>query len=195
MAEMTIPTNWTERLTDQLAWHWEHHLRPGLDGLTDDEYLWEPVPGCWSLRPRGESTAPVQAGGGDLVAEFAFPEPDPPPVTTIAWRTAHLLVGIFGMRSASHFGAPQVDYTTAVWPASAADALDSLDAEYATWMVGVRSLDDDALARPVGEAEGPFAEHAMADLILHITREVIHHGAEILLLRDLHRATGGAALA
>jgi hypothetical protein len=34
----------------------------------------------------------------------------------------------------------------------------------------------------------------MSALILHITREVIHHGAEILLLRDLYRATGGAAL-
>jgi hypothetical protein len=21
-----------------------------LDGLTDQEYFWEPVPGCWSLR-------------------------------------------------------------------------------------------------------------------------------------------------
>jgi hypothetical protein len=31
----------------------------------------------------------------------------------------------------------------------------------------------------------------MAALVLHINREAIHHGAEILLLRDLyrHRAT------
>jgi hypothetical protein len=26
----------------------------------------------------------------------------------------------------------------------------------------------------------------MATLVLHISREVIHHGAEIALLRDLH---------
>ena len=24
-------------------------LRGRLEGLTDDEYLWEPVPGCWSV--------------------------------------------------------------------------------------------------------------------------------------------------
>jgi hypothetical protein len=27
----------------------------------------------------------------------------------------------------------------------------------------------------------------MAALVLHISRETIHHGAEIMLLRDLHR--------
>jgi hypothetical protein len=30
----------------------------------------------------------------------------------------------------------------------------------------------------------------MAELIVHINREVMHHGAEICLLRDLYRATG-----
>ena len=30
----------------------------------------------------------------------------------------------------------------------------------------------------------------MAALVLHIHREVIHHGAEVLLLRDLWRARG-----
>jgi hypothetical protein len=180
--------DWTAQLTDQLAWHWDNHLRPRLDGLTDDEYFWEPVPGCWSLRPRGESTAPVEAGAGDLVADFAFPEPDPPPVTTIAWRLGHLLVGIFGMRNASHFGGPPVDYTTVEWPATASEALARLDVEYGTWMAAISGLDADALARPVGEAEGPFAEYPMAALILHIHREVIHHGAEVLLLRDLYRA-------
>ena len=29
-------------------------------------------------------------------------------------------------------------------------------------------------------------------LVLHVHREVIHHGAEILLLRDLYRATTSA---
>jgi hypothetical protein len=34
----------------------------------------------------------------------------------------------------------------------------------------------------------------MAELIAHINREVMHHGGEIGLLRDLHRATGGARI-
>ena len=49
-------------------------------------------------------------------------------------------------------------------------------------------LDAAALARPCGPAEGPFAAYPMAALVLHINREVIHHGAEVALLRDLYRA-------
>ena len=47
-------------------------------------------------------------------------------------------------------------------------------------------LDDAGLAEPCGPAEGPYAEESMATLVLHINREVIHHGAEIALLRDLY---------
>jgi hypothetical protein len=61
-----------------------------------------------------------------------------------------------------------------------------LDDEYARWISGVRGLDDDGLARPCGPAEGPYADHPMSVLVLHINREVIHHGAEMALLRDLY---------
>ena len=39
-----------------------------------------------------------------------------------------------------------------------------------------------------GSARGCSAELPLAALVLHINREVIHHGAEIALLRDLYRA-------
>jgi hypothetical protein len=187
----TTALDWTAELVDQLDLHWTTQLRPRLDGLTDDEYTWEPVPGCWSLRPRAEATTPMAAGAGDLVLDFAFPEPDPPPVTTIAWRMGHLIVGVLGARVASHFGGPPVDYMTYEWPATAAGALAALDANYAAWIAGVRNLDDARLADPVGPAEGPWAEKAYATLVLHINREMIHHGAEIALLRDLYTATQG----
>ena len=38
---------------DQLEWHWSNQLRARLAGLTDEEYFWEPVADCWSVRPRG----------------------------------------------------------------------------------------------------------------------------------------------
>lgn len=47
-------------------------------GLTDEEYLWEPAPGGWSLRRRGEATSPMAYGAGDWVLDFALPEPKPP---------------------------------------------------------------------------------------------------------------------
>lgn len=77
---------WNPLLREQFDWHWINQLRDRLGGLTDDEYFWEPAPGCWSVRPRGTGTAPVQAGSGAMTIDFAMPEPDPPPFTTIAWR-------------------------------------------------------------------------------------------------------------
>ena len=179
--------DWTFQLAEQLDWHWRAQLRPRLNGLTDEEYRWEPVPGAWNVRPRGTSTAPLAIGDGDFTIDFARPEPDPPPVTTIAWRLGHITVGVLGMRAASHFGGPPLDYATYRYPGDAASALDQLDSAYATWMAGVRGLSPDRLARPIGAAEGPWAEHSMAELVLHINRETMHHGAEIALLRDLYR--------
>ena len=51
----------------------------------------------------------------------------------------------------------------------------------------MRGLDEAALVKPVGPAEGQWAERPMAELVLHINREAIHHAAEILLLQDLYR--------
>ncbi|MFP5347486.1 MAG: DinB family protein [Actinomycetes bacterium] len=184
-AEQRRQVDWNNELVEQLDWHWRHQLRPRLDGLTDDEYFWEPVADCWNVRPRGRSNAPVQAGSGELTIDFAYPEPEPAPVTTIAWRLGHILVGVLGMRIASHFGGPPLDYETYDYPGTAADALDRLDELYSAWTAGVRSLGAAGLARPCGPAEGPFADYPMASLVLHINREMIHHGAEIALLRDL----------
>jgi hypothetical protein len=50
--------DWSDELHAQLDWHWQHQLRPRLDGLTDEEYLWEPVPGCWSIRGRTDGPGP-----------------------------------------------------------------------------------------------------------------------------------------
>lgn len=177
--------DWTTELHDQLDWHWQHHVRPRLDGITDDEYFWQPVPGSWTVRPRAEH--PDGGGTGDFTVDFVYPEPVPPPVTTISWRLAHVIVGVLGMRAASHFGGPAMSYQDFPYAGTAAEALDQLDSAYANWIGGVKSLDADALARPVGPAEGPFAEYPMAALVLHINRETIHHCAEVLLLRDLYR--------
>jgi hypothetical protein len=124
------------------------------------------------------------------VPDFAMPEPDPAPVTTIAWRLGHVIVGVFGMRNASHFGGPPIDYMTHDWTGHAATALAQLDEHYRRWITGVESMDEHRLAQPVGPAEGPYAELPYAALVLHINREAIHHLAEVLLLRDLYRHRG-----
>jgi hypothetical protein len=178
---------WNEALVDQLDWHWQHQLRPGFDGLTDEEYLWEPVPGCWNIRPVGASSTPDAVGSGAYRLDHAYPPPDPPPVTTIAWRLGHIITGVLGQRAASHFGGPAVDLETFPYAGTAGQALHQLDDAYRYWTEGVRALGEEGLNRPCGPAEGPFAEYPLATLVLHINRETIHHGAEISLLRDLFR--------
>lgn len=175
-----------DELIGQVQWHWDSQARPRLDGLTDEEYFWEPYPGGWNIRPRGTSTAPIAAGGGEYTIDFAFPEPVPAPLTTIAWRLGHILVGVLGARNASHFGGPAVDYQSFEYPGTAVGALKLLDEYYGRWIDGVRSLGEDGLDRPCGPAEGEFAQHSMAALVLHINREIIHHLAEVALLRDLY---------
>jgi hypothetical protein len=181
---MTTP-DYSHLLADQIDWHWRNQLRPRFDGLTDEEYLWEPVPG-WSVRPRGTGDAPIQAGSGAFTIDFAYPEPVPPPFTTIAWRIGHMVVGVLAMRNASHFGRAPVDYESFDYAGTADAALSQLDQEYARWLDGVRGLGSEGLARPCGPAEGPYGEEPMATLVLHISRELIHHGAEVALLRDLY---------
>jgi hypothetical protein len=179
--------DWTTLLLEQLTDHWDLQVRRPLDDLTDDEYLWEPGPGAWSIRPRNEARPAMSAGAGELVAEFDFPAPEPPPITTIAWRLGHVIVGVFANRNAAHFGGPPSSYETTEWSGTAKGALAQLDDAYAGWVAGVRTLDEARLAQPVGPSEGPYAEHSYAALVLHIHREAIHHMAEVALLRDLYR--------
>lgn len=183
--------DWTDQLADQLEYHWTGHLRPRLEGLTDAEYHFSPAPDdrTWGVRPRGTGSADVQAGSGDFTIDFAYPEPRPAPLTTIAWRIGHVVVGVLGARWHDHFGGPPHDYMTHEFAGDAVGGLAQLDRTYAGWMEGVRGLDDDALAAPVGEAEGHWSAAPMATLVLHIHREVIHHGAELCLLRDLYAHT------
>ena len=174
-------------LLDQLTFHYEGHLRPKLAGMSDEEYLFEPVPGCWSIRARAQARSPMAGGAGDIVCDFAWPEPDPPPFTTIAWRLAHVSIGIFAMRAAWHFAGPAVSYQSATYPPHAADALNLLDESYTRWVQGIAGLDDDSLFDPVGDTEPFLAGAPMAEIVVHVNREAIHHLAEVLVIRDLWR--------
>lgn len=118
--------DWNAELVGQLEYHWQHQLRPRLDGLTDDEYFWQPVPGCWTISRRGESAAPVSLGAGEFTMDYDMPPHDREPVTTIAWRLAHL-IDVFGPPDASHFGDPPADHPASGYPGSAKGALRQLD--------------------------------------------------------------------
>lgn len=185
-----MDVDWCEEVVDQLDAHWRLRLRPRLDGLTDDEYFWQPVPDCWTVSRRGDSNAPISFGAGEFTLDYAEPPHETEPVTTIAWRLAHVIVNL-ASSNGKRFGRPPVDLHTFRFAGTAAEALRQLDEQYGIWVEGVRGLGTAGLAQPQGEPPA-FAHAPLVKKMLYSNVEVIHHGAEICLLRDLYLRNGTA---
>ena len=141
MSPKTNEKQVVDQLADQLEFHWTNQLRPRLDGLTDDEYFWCPVPNCWTVIPTVRSTSPTpsrslrrspRSRGGSRTSSSA------------CWRCA---------TTRTSTGRPR----TTSWPyaTDAATALRQLDDAYGKWIGGVRALTDDELNRPCGPPRGP----------------------------------------
>jgi hypothetical protein len=156
---------------------WER-LAARLRGLTDEEYRWEPTRSAWTVR---------QVDDGTWQADWADPEPDPAPVTTIAWRMWHLGSDCLAdYLDRSPDGRP-LEVTGTRWYGDAASAQHDLGTAAGAFRSAMLALGEDGIRQPLGPAWGRFAEASWADLLVHANDELAHHGAEIALLRDLHR--------
>ncbi len=144
-----------------------------LQGLTDDEYFWEPVDGCWTVRSDGDR----------WLADFE-PAADPPPFTTIAWRLWHIgpdCLDSYARRAFERPGPRPEEEAVG----TAAEAIADLERALDNFLAGLRAKGDNIWDK-LGPNFGPFAESSFVDLGLHAYREVVHHGAEIGVLRDLY---------
>ncbi|WP_399921086.1 DinB family protein [Streptomyces kanamyceticus] len=184
-----------ERLTNRMA----GPIMDSGDGadtkvgpITDEEYLWEPVPECWSVRRRVDgpgSRATVLVGTGEWGRDAAsYPHPSPPPFTTIAWRLSHLseMLTLRADHTAGGHALTRDDYFVS---GDAAGAVAAFDAGAAAWHKALLSVDDAALDT-VGLCTYPHgsdAEEPFLDIVWWVNQELLHHGAEIALLRDLYR--------
>lgn len=164
-------------LTSQLDWYWQWMLLPRLEGVTDKEFLWEPVADAWNVRLTPD---------GRWMGDWQTPSPDPPPFTTIAWRMLHITSVLAG-RAAAHFGTKPYDFE-AGFTGRASEAIAGLQDAYSDWSSGLEAMADERLTEksegPPGTIDGQFP---FAAVIQHVNREVIHHGAEVATLRDLYR--------
>ena len=156
-------------------------LKARLDGLNNEEYFWEPVPGAWSLRLGSAGRWLLDGGGG------GGPAPDPAPVTTIAWRLGHLGGMALGGFANRRFGDGMLLPDAIDFPSDAYQVGDFLEENYRLWRNSLAALRDDEWAKPLGASWGEYAEDDTFDLALHVLDEVVHHGAEVGLLRDLYR--------
>ncbi|KIF66849.1 hypothetical protein HY68_33855 [Streptomyces sp. AcH 505] len=205
-----------------------------LAGLGDEEFLWEPAAGAWSVRRREDARTPRafgpgewvldlgaadipaneyaevarQAAGGMTVAKIAEdwsvsterveeilahtgPLPsDEAPVTTIAWRLAHLHFHFaggwewtFGERR--HEPKELVDFTP-----SAALAVERFWTLIDRWRDSVATVTE-AQLDTVGFSQYPYGsdpDDPFVSVLAGSNLEFIHHMAEIALLRDLWRS-------
>lgn len=167
-----------------------------VGALTDEELRWEPVPGCWSVRRHGDGPgerATLLVGAGEWGRDASpYPHPEPAPFTTIAWRLSHL-TELLLLRADHSTGSRSLTREGFVSHGDAVGAVGAFDAAAAAWREVLAGLDDEALDT-VGYSRYPYggdAEEPFLDVVWWVNQELLHHGAEIALLRDLHRA--GAA--
>jgi hypothetical protein len=185
-----------QRLTDRLD-------GPSMDSgngvnidvvpITDEEYLWEPVAKCWSIRPRSSGPGPGATrllGGGDWGLDAApSPHPWPPPLTTIAWRLGHLSE-MLTLRADHTIGGRSLTRDDYRFHGDAAGGIAAFESGAADWRDALASADDAALDM-VGRCTYPYGsdpEDVFIVTVWWVNQELLHHGAEIALLRDLYRS-------
>jgi hypothetical protein len=163
--------------------------RSRLEGLTDDEYFWEPVPGCSTIR-RTDSGA-YRSDDADRPVAVLRPVTGvgAPPFTTIAWRLWHLTETYGGKRNPQWLGVerPPGGFELAdPAPGTAAQAIAVLERAHAFWQGVLQEMPAASWWEPMGPVAGPYGEDDRASLVLHQLDEQIHHGAELGVLRDLY---------
>ncbi|WP_406416997.1 DinB family protein [Streptomyces sp. NBC_00873] len=161
--------------------------------MTDAEYLWEPVPDCWSVRRRADGPgkgATLLVGAGDWGRDSSHaPHPTPPPFTTLAWRLSHVseMLALRADHTNGSHTLTRDDYHAA---GDAAGAIADFDTSASAWREALLSTDDTALDT-VGHSTYPHGsdpEDPFIETVWWVNQELLHHGAEIALLRDLFRA-------
>ena len=150
------PSTRTEQLLEQLTWHWERpRAAPMLDGLTDDEYFWEPVAGLLehpaarrgrTRRWRREAaTSSPTSSSPSPIPHRSPPSPGGSPTCRRRLRPAQ--------RVALRWPAGRLPDATCSRPRPR-QALAELDDAYGRWVKGVAGLPPTTSSRPVGPAEG-----------------------------------------
>jgi hypothetical protein len=161
---------------DALDYVWGR-VRTRCEGLSQDEYVWEPVEGCWSVRDND----------GVVTVDRVVPEPEPAPVTTIAWRLWHIGSECLAGYTEGGLGPWPLPVHDREWYLDVEQALGAVDTAWAAFREGLGRLGEDGMRRELGEPWGPYAHDTWAALVVHALDELSHHGAEIALLRDLQR--------
>jgi hypothetical protein len=151
-------------------------MRDRVEGLTDEEFFWELVPDCWTVRKR--------PNGMWAVDYPEPPHPEPSPFTTIAWRLVHVAECKI-MYHEYAFGPAKLTWPEIDSVHTAAEAIAQLEESHLALTADLAALLEADLDREVltnwGEKWPAWRIFwAMLD-------HDLQHGGEIGVLRDLYR--------
>jgi hypothetical protein len=164
----------------QLSDYVWQRLQHRMDGISDHEYLWEPVPDCRTIRRMDDGTYRSDGPAG---------ADDPRQFTTLAWRLCHIIDFLTEERNGPWLGQPTAPRPLGPGdPGTAAAALTALAEAYATWSRVLAATNEESLEQPIGRIAGHYGRATRRSFVLHVLDELIHHGAEAALLRDLYAA-------
>ena len=158
-------------------------MAPNLEGLTDEEYFWEPVPGCWGVRRRADLGDHDAWGCGEWAVQNSMDGSREPTMTTIGWRLMHAYdcTADFTKRA---FGEEGGDWNDIEIPGSAETATALMKGAMQDLHKRLSASNDDALLGPDDE----FFQAPRWRLLDKAMIEAIHHCAEIGVLRALYAA-------
>ena len=153
-----------------------------LDGLTDEELLWEPAPVVLTVRRRADGSMATDAHG--LPADATVQPP-----RTLAWSIGHLGSGCL-VRADWLTGSHSLDGAEVAWPVVAVDAIDFLRRGLAAWRDGIGTMADADLDT-VGRSAYPYGldpQLPLLDIVWWVNKELIEHATEAWYVRDLYAA-------
>ncbi|MFF0734594.1 DinB family protein [Streptomyces chartreusis] len=168
----------TDSQRDLLRWQFdltwalfEYHL----ERLGPEDFLWEPGPVCWTVRPTADGT---------WVPDWAETEPDPVPVPTIAWLSWH--IGWWWSVSIDHLqGRPPRERTDVTWPGDGEATIAWLRELRTDWLTALDRLDTADLATTAPFPWPNDPQHTIAHMIGWVNAELMKNAAEIGQLRLL----------
>jgi hypothetical protein len=188
-------------------------LNRAWDGLTDEEFHWEPLPGSWGVHPASDTRTATPFVRGAWAADFdaaiataADEGRASEPLTTIAWLMWHVgslpgrlveLDFLGGSHAAdSGWTSPYIE---------SHPIFSTADEAVTTMRDGWRSLDRalraaadeqlEARTRFWGFGGTPGPETLGVHVVALTLNEISHHATQICVLRDLYRLTSGAGAA
>jgi hypothetical protein len=150
-------------------------LHARLRGLTDDEFFWPPIPNCWTI---------FQDAAGRWTYDYAEPDPDPAPVTTIGWQLVHVATCKV-MYHEWAYGPARLTWPELDIPHTAADACALLERGQALLRADLEGLSEAQLDEPRQTNWGELWP-AWRIFWAMIDHDALHGGA-IGQLRDLYQ--------